>query len=126
MVDFFYNPFTMITFSNHQFTELLSHYKAAMSHMEAMYAILITAKQQTSELTFDPSSMYPTRPMRKKEIANMLGISSRHLASHLKLLRPQLRNMGVSERAKLLPPHAVFFICSSLDIEKITEKTAKN
>ena len=48
----------------------------------------------------------------------MLGISSRHLASHLKLLRPQLREMGVSERAKMLPIQAVSFICASLDIEK--------
>ena len=91
---------------------------AAQSHLEAMHAILITAKQQISALTFTPSEIYPIRPMRKKELANMLGISSRHLASHLKLLRPQLREMGVSERAKIIPSNAVSFICSALDIEK--------
>jgi hypothetical protein len=108
----------MITLSNHQFHELLSHTAAVQSHMDAIHAILVMAKQQESNSIFDASSMYPTRSMTKKELANMLGICSRNLAYQLKLLRPQLREMGVSDRAKILPPHVVYFICFSLDIEK--------
>ena len=115
----------MITLSNYQFQELKTHEAAAQSHLEAIHAILTKAKQQESNLVFDPSSMYPTRPMMKKELANMLGISSRHLATQLNLLRPKLKKMGVSERAKLLPPHVVSFICSSLDIENNDRENCK-
>ena len=108
----------MIALSNHQFQELQSHKAAVQTHLDAIDAILIKAKQQESNYVFDPSSMYPKRPMMKKELANMLGISSRYLAAQLNLLRPQLRAMGMTDRAKLLPPNVVYFICSSLDVEK--------
>jgi len=108
----------MITLSNHQFQELRSHKTAVQSHLEAIDAILVKAKQQESNLVPDASNMYPKRSMMKKELAHMLGISSRYLATQLNLLRPQLRAMGVPDRAKLLPPNVVYFICSSLDIEK--------
>lgn len=109
----------MISLSNHQFQELRSHKAAVQLHLDAIDAILVKAKSQESNLVFDPSSMYPERFMTKKELANMLGISSRYLATQLNLLRPKLRKMGISDSAKLLPPHVVHFICSSLDIEKL-------
>ena len=108
----------MIALSNHQFQELQSHKAAVQSHLDAIDAILIKAKQQESSIVFDTSSMYPKRAMTKKELANMLGISSRNFAYQIKDLRPQLQEMGVSDRAKLLPPHVVHFLCLSLDIEK--------
>jgi hypothetical protein len=108
----------MITLSNHQFQELRSHKAAIQSHLDAIDAILVKAKLQESNLVFDPSSMYPKQAMTKKELAHMLGISSRNLAYQLKELRPLLREKGVSDRAKLLPPHVVYFLCLSLDIEK--------
>lgn len=108
----------MIILSNNQFQELQSHEAAVQSHLDAIHCILIRAKQQHTNILYDASEMYPNRPMTKKELASMLGVSSRYLASQLNLLRPQLRTMGVSDRAKLLPPHIVNFICSALDIEK--------
>ena len=108
----------MITLSNHQFQELRSHTAAVLSHLDAIDAILLKAKSQESTLVFDPSSMYPQRSMTKKELANMLGISARNFAYQLKELRPQLREMGVSDRAKLLPPHVIHFLFASLDLEK--------
>ena len=108
----------MIILSNHQFQELQSHTTAVQSHLDAIDVILNMAKHQKSNLTFDPSSMYPKRSMTKKELANLLGISSRNLAYQIKELRPQLRDKGISDRAKLLPPNIVHFLCMSLDIEK--------
>ena len=109
--------FTMIILSNHQFQELKSHEAAILSHLDAIHAILEKVKQQQSNLVFDPSSMYPLRSMTKKELANMLGVSARNLAYQLQELRPKLRKMGVSDRAKLLPPHVVHFLFESLDLE---------
>ena len=42
----------------------------------------------------------------------------RYLAAQIKLLRPKLHQLGVSDTAKLLPPKAVFVVYSALDIEK--------
>ena len=111
----------MYCLSNHQFEELRTHYAAAQSHLTAIHSILIQVKQQENTNSFDASDAYPKRPMTKKEIAGMLGVSSRYFASQIKLLRPKLKEMGISERARLLPPKAVFYICSSLDIEKNDE-----
>lgn len=108
----------MIALSNHQFQELQAHTTALQAHSQAILDILTKVKQQELTQTFDPSEMYPMRPMTKKELANMLGVSSRHLAYQIQKLQPQLRIMGISDRAKLLPPNAVFFICSAIDIEK--------
>lgn len=108
----------MIILSNHQFQELQSHELVIQSHLDAIHCILTKAKQQRTNIVYDASDRYPNRLITKKELAAMLGVSSRYLASQLNLLRPQLRTMGVSDRAKLLPPHIVNFICSALDIEK--------
>ena len=115
----------MICLSNHQFEELQAHYAAVQTHLDAIHAIIIKAKQQTNNNTFDVSAMYPNRPMSKKELATMLHVSSRHLASQIKLLRPELHKLGVSDRAKLLPPKAVFEICSAMDIEKNNGENCK-
>lgn len=115
----------MITLSNHQFQELRSHKAAVQSHLEAIDAILVQAKQQESNLLFDPSRMYPKRSMTKKELAQMFGISPRNLAYQLKELRPLLREKGVSDRAKLLPPHVVHFLCLALDAEKMNDANCK-
>ena len=115
----------MIELSNYQFQELQSHKAAVQTHLDAIDAILIKAKQQESNYVFDSSNMYPKRAMTKKELANMLGISSRNFAYQIKELRPQLREMGVLDRAKLLPPHVVHFLCLSLDIEKMNGVNCK-
>ena len=70
----------MIALSNHQFQELQAHTTALQAHSQAILDILTKVKQQELTQTFDPSEMYPMRPMTKKELANMLGVSSRHLA----------------------------------------------
>lgn len=88
----------MIALSNYQFQELQSHKAAVQTHLDAIDAILIKAKQQESNYVFDSSNMYPKRAMTKKELANMLGISSRNFAYQIKELRPQLREMGVLDR----------------------------
>ena len=63
------------------------------------------ALQQSSNLHFDEDH-YPSRPMTKAELASLAHVTTRTLAKWLKPLRPQLRDMGVPDQAKVLPADA--------------------
>ena len=114
--------------TNHQIKQVLAEINAAQSHINAAYSLLVTIQQQDNIIS-DTTRFYPSRPMSKGELAAMLGKSTRHLSRWLEPFKEELRTMGVSERAKILPAEAVHLICSTLDIsfpEKMTEKTDKN
>ena len=110
----------MIYLSNYQFNLLKTHLANAQAELDAIASICVDAKQQVYHPPFDAADHIPLNPISKKELARMLKISSRYLAYQIKLLRPQLREMGIADRARLLPPKAVLLICSSLEIEKMT------
>lgn len=97
----------MVILSNHQFQELVNAVETAQS--------IISKARQVAELNYHFVS-YPDRTMSKAELADMLGVSSRKFASMLHPLREKLREMGVSDKAKLLPPHAVLYVCKELNI----------
>lgn len=105
----------MFTFTNQQFAEL-------QSHIDAVLSILNAARQQENNLLCDMSRAYPSRPMTKSELASLATITTRTLAKWLKPFRKQLREMGVPDHAKLLPPDAVHFICERLDITSDEKK----
>ena len=116
----------MIT--NQQIKQVLVEIKAAQSHINAACSLLVTIQQQ-EDIIIDMARVYPSRPMSKGELALLLGKSTRHLSRWLKPFKTELRKMGVSDRAKMLPAEAVYLICSTLDItfpEKMTEETDKN
>ena len=54
--------------------------------------------------------------MTKSELASLAHVTTRTLAKWLKPLRPQLRDMGVPDQAKVLPFDAVHFISSQFHI----------
>ena len=114
--------------TNHQIKQVLAEINAAQSHLNAASSLLVTIQQQ-EDIISDTTRFYPSRPMSKGELAAMLGKSTRHLSRWLKPFREELRQMGVSDHAKMLPAEAVYLICSTLDItfpKKMTEKTDKN
>ena len=55
--------------------------------------------------------------LSKSELAELAGTTTKTFAKWLRPFRTELRQMGVSDRAKLLPPQAVQFICENLDID---------
>ena len=76
---------------------------------------VVPALQQSSNLHFDEDH-YPSRPMTKSELASLAHVTTHTLAKWLKPLRPQLRDMGVPDQAKVLPFDAVHFISSQFHI----------
>ena len=58
--------------------------------------------------------------MYKNEIARAAGVSTATFRTWLRTDTEALRQMGVSERTKLLPPVAVSYLCNKycIDIEK--------
>lgn len=101
--------------TNQQIKQLLVEINDAKSHLNAACSLLVTIQQQ-EDIIIDMTRVYPSRPMSKGELAAMLGKSTRHLSRWLKPFRDELRQMGVSDNAKMLPAEAVYFICSTLDI----------
>ena len=59
----------------------------------------------------------------KSELAEMVGATTRTFSKWLRPFRNELRQMGVTDRTKLLPPQAVRFICEQLDIDFSSEQT---
>lgn len=100
----------------HHQERAMFHLNEANKHQEAIHSILLAAMQQGDNLFFDAVSAYPSRPMSKSELATLLNRSTRQLSIYIKPFRPELRDMGVSDRAKVLPPEAVYYICQKLDI----------
>lgn len=76
---------------------------------------VVPALQQSSNLHFD-EDRYPSRPMTKSELASLAHVTTHTLAKCHKPLRPQLRDMGLPDQAKVLPADAVHFISSQLHI----------
>ena len=112
----------MIT--NQQVKQVLAELNAAQLHINAACSLLVTIQQQ-EDIIIDMARVYPSRPMTKGELASLLGKSTRHLSRWLEPYREELRKMGVSDRAKMLPAEAVYLICSTLDItfpQKMTEE----
>lgn len=105
----------MFTLTNLQFKQL-------RSHLDAIQSILNSTCQQETNLLCDSSFLFPSRPITKSELARLLNKSTRQLSRWIEPFRPQLREMGVSDTAKVLPPDAVAFICRELDIT-FDEKT---
>ena len=97
----------MVILSNYQFQELVNAVQTAQS--------IIAEARQVSEARFHFTS-YPSRTMSKAELAALMGVSPRKFASLLHPLRETLRAMGVSDKAKLLPPQAVHYVCRELNI----------
>ena len=115
----------MVSLSNQQFKELQAFVEATQLQLDGIKSLIVKAKQQGTNLVFDESN-YPSRPMTKKELATLLKISPRHFANQTKMLRPHLRDMGVTDRARLLPPKAVKFICEAMGIEKNEDLNCNN
>lgn len=103
----------MIT--NQQIKQVLAEINAAKSHLNAACSLLVTIQQQ-EDIIIDLARVYPSRPMSKGALAAMLGKSTRHLSRWLEPFKAELRQMGVSDHAKILPAEAVYLICSKLDI----------
>lgn len=97
----------MVILSNYQFQELTNAVCTAQS--------IINRARQVAESHYNFVS-YPSRTMSKAELAALMGVSPRKFASLLQPLRETLRKMGVSDKAKLLPPQAVFYVCRELNI----------
>ena len=59
----------------------------------------------------------------KSELADLAGTTTRTFSKWLQPFRSELRQMGVTDRTKLLPPQAVRFICEQLNIDLHPEQT---
>ena len=55
--------------------------------------------------------------MSKSQIAECAGVSVRTLMNWCEPFRQELTKMGLSPKAKVLPPHIVKFICEKFDID---------
>lgn len=53
----------------------------------------------------------------KSELAEMAGVSERTLRRWLKQHKEKLKQMGVEEHSKVIPPRAVQYICEAYGIE---------
>ena len=53
----------------------------------------------------------------KSELAEMAGVSERTLRRWLKQHKEKLKKMGVPENCKVIPPHAVRYICEAYGID---------
>ena len=52
----------------------------------------------------------------KSELAEMAGVSERTLRRWLKQHKEKLKQMGVEEHSKVIPPRAVQYICEAYGI----------
>ena len=98
---------------------------AVQSQLNELRSVLIIVQQQ-SDIISDTRRIYPSRPMSKSELAAMLGKSTRQLSKWINPFRQHLREMGVTDRAKILPANAVLYICSELDITLHEENECVN
>ena len=105
----------MVSLSNHQIKDVLFRLDQLQSQIASFQTFFSAALQQSSNLHFD-EDRYPSRPMTKSELASLAHVTTRTLAKWLKPLRPQLRDMGVPDQAKVLPADAVRFVSSQLHI----------
>ena len=101
--------------THQQIKKLQEEIDAVQTHINAAKSMLVTIQQQ-SDIVTDTTRIYPSRPMFKSELAAMLGKSTRQLSKWIEPFRPTLREMGISDRAKILPAEAVYYICQELDI----------
>lgn len=108
----------MYNLSNHQIHEIEKRLEVVETEVEAIKAILYEAKTHNGQPVFDEQNMFPSRTMTKSELAASQRISTKKLAVWLRPLRPELRRMGVSDRARLLRPDVVHFICESLHLTR--------
>ena len=53
----------------------------------------------------------------KSELADMAGVSERTLQRWMKRKALQLRELGVDTHTKIIPPHAVRYICKEYGID---------
>ena len=105
----------MVSLSNHQVKDVLFRLDQLQSQIAPFQTVFSAALQQSSNLHFD-EDRYPSRPMTKSELASLAHVTTRTLAKWLKPLRPQLRDMGVPDQAKVLPADVVHFISSQFHI----------
>ena len=105
----------MVSLSNNQIKDILFRLDQLQSQIASFQTFFSAALQQSSNLHFDEDH-YPSRPMTKSELASLAHVTTRTLAKWLKPLRPQLRDMGVPNQAKVLPSDAVRFISTQLHI----------
>lgn len=63
-----------------------------------------------------PADVYPSAT--KAELAAAAGTCSRTFNRWLTMHQDKLRELGVTKKAKILPPVAVKYICEVLDIDK--------
>lgn len=108
----------MYNFSNHQIQEIERQLEVIQSANDAIKAILYEAKVNNGQPIFDEQNMFPSRTMSKSELAASQRMSTKQLAAWLRPLRPELRRMGVSDRARLLRPDVVHFICQRLHLTR--------
>ena len=57
------------------------------------------------------------RCISKQTLARLAGVSARTFSRYLQSRRPVLEAMGVSPRARLLPPRAVQYLCEDYCID---------
>ena len=57
------------------------------------------------------------KSMSKSQIAECAGVSEKTLMNWCKPFRKELADMGLSPKAKVLPPHIVKFICEKFYID---------
>ena len=69
----------------------------------------------------DPPVTYSSKT--KSELADLTGTTTRTFSKWLRPFRAELRQMGVTDRTKLLPPQAVRFVCEQLNIDLHPEQT---
>ena len=55
--------------------------------------------------------------MSKSQLADSAGVSVRTLMNWCAPFQKELKKMGMSPTAKVLPPHIVKFICEKFDID---------
>ena len=80
-------------------------------HLLSMYAILGIPSPVLSAFYVNYTSK------TKSELADMAGTTTRTFSKWIRPFRDELRQMGVTDRTKLLPPQAVRLVCERLDIE---------
>jgi len=115
----------MVNFSNRQIKDVLFRLDELQSQIASFRTFFSAALRQCSNLHFDEEH-YPSRPMSKSELAGLAHVTTRTLAKWLIPLRPQLREMGVADQAKVLPSDAVHFISLQLHITTEEKDTEEN